>query len=250
MARFFGGSMNNLRNMGCWVMALIFLILGACGDPLESGSKASEAESSTQTDTGAGIDVSHYSGAVDWLQVMAGGNSFAFAKATEGVDYTDPAFATNWANMKTANITRGAYHFYVVDDDPGQQAQNFIQNVILSPGDLPPVVDVESPGSIQGEALGQNILTWLGIIEDHYGVTPMIYTDSGFWNEYVAGDFSQYPLWIAEFGTQAPTLPNGFDTWAFWQYQEDATVSGVASGADLDVFNGDLEGLKQILVQP
>ncbi len=43
-----------------------------------------------------GIDVSHWQTVVDWETVAAGGEHFAFAKASEGADISDQYFADNW----------------------------------------------------------------------------------------------------------------------------------------------------------
>src|ERR1051326_5242697 len=40
-----------------------------------------------------GIDVSHYQGSINWGSVHSCGANYAFAKATEGVSYTDPNFS-------------------------------------------------------------------------------------------------------------------------------------------------------------
>jgi len=197
-----------------------------------------------------GIDVSHHSGDVEWEQVVSDGLTFGLAKASEGVDWTDPMFATNWKKMKSARIIRGAYHFYIADDDPIEQAKNFIQNVTLGPGDLPPVVDIEKPGKIKGDALAKEIKRWLDHVENHFGVKPIIYTTPNFWNANVGGDFSDYHLWISNFGTDSPRIPDAFSQWLIWQYRENIPILGVASGADLSKLNHELVALEAVLYQP
>ena len=49
-----------------------------------------------------GIDVSHYQGDIRWSRLPNAGVDFAYIKATEGGDYVDPNFATNWAGAKGA----------------------------------------------------------------------------------------------------------------------------------------------------
>jgi lysozyme len=95
-----------------------------------------------------GIDVSHYQGVVDWQQVAQNGMAFAFAKATEGITYVDPQLAANWDGIRVAGLVRGAYHFFEPNDDAAQQAQHFLSTVQLQPGDLPPVLDVETTGGV------------------------------------------------------------------------------------------------------
>ena len=113
-----------------------------------------------------GIDVSHHSGAVDWTKVKAHGHTFAFVKATEGMDDPDPMFAAHWPAMKKAGLIRGAYHFYVTEDDPGKQAKFFIQTVTLKKGDLAPVVDIEILGKSTQPDLVSRFQTFLEILEN------------------------------------------------------------------------------------
>src|SRR5687767_2295433 len=118
---------------------------------------------------GTGIDVSRYSGAVDWSSVKAQGHVYGFVKATEGQTLEDPDFDTHWPKMKQAGILRGAYHFYVTRDDPAAQAKFFIKTVALEPGDLAPVLDVETlSAGAPPENLLQGIQTWLDLIEAQY----------------------------------------------------------------------------------
>src|SRR6059058_3562356 len=72
-----------------------------------------------------GIDVSHYQGTVSWPGVRSAGMCFAFCKATEGTTYTDPTFATNWPQMKSAGLFRGAYHYGHPGTDAVAQANYF-----------------------------------------------------------------------------------------------------------------------------
>ena len=179
-----------------------------------------------------GIDVSGHTHEVDWQQVADAGYDFAFAKATEGVDLEDPQFASNWQAMAEAGLVRGSYHFYVTEDDPNDQAAFFIQTVTLEPGDLVPVVDVELIGHGTQTDWVDNLRIFLRLIEEHYGVTPMIYTSPSFWEAHLDDSFGSYPLWIAEYGVDEPTLPAGWERWALWQHTQSAEVPGVPNGAD------------------
>jgi hypothetical protein len=129
-----------------------------------------------------GIDVSHYQGTVDWQGVRMAGIQFAFAKATEGVTWTDPEFGTNWPGMRAAGLLRGAYHFFEPNDDAGQQAAFFLQTVQLEAGDLPPVLDVETEGT-SPQALWQGVQTWLEQVEAAVGLPPILYMSPTFANE-------------------------------------------------------------------
>lgn len=180
-----------------------------------------------------GIDVSHHSGEVDWHTVATEGYVFAVLKASEGVDAPDPQFEENWTQAGEAGLVRGAYHFYVTEDDPQAQADLFFSTVELGPGDLPPVVDIELIGRGTEEAeLPQHLRRFLEILEQETGVTPILYTPPDFWDAHFHDSYSRYPLWVAEYGVEEPRLPEGWTGWVIWQFEGDAEVPGVEKGAD------------------
>jgi lysozyme len=195
-----------------------------------------------------GIDVSYHSGAVEWDSVAAQGFQFAFVKATEGVDLKDPAFDKHWQELKSAGIVRGAYHFYVTEDPPEMQAQFFITNVRLEPGDLAPVVDVEVIGHNTAPGLSDRLTVFLATLHDHYGVLPIIYTSPAFWNKHLTADFGHYPLWVAEYEVDEPRIPNGWTNWQMWQWKGDTTVAGVEKTADVTRINHPRYSLDDLLI--
>src|SRR5580704_7696948 len=100
--------------------ALVFgipLALAACGGPLPS-ENASSSEVKAQSDVclGAtktyGVDVSYYDGDIDWTQVLAAGKQFALIRVSDGIDFNDPQFASNWQGAKAAGLAVGAYQFF------------------------------------------------------------------------------------------------------------------------------------------
>jgi len=207
--------------------------------------------SSNPTQRLTGIDVSHYQGHVDWQAVSAAGCAFAFAKATEGTGVTDPYFAANWAGMKAAGLARGAYHFFRPAEDAKQQAAHFLSTVQLAPGDLPPVLDVETNDGVANSAIVSGVQLWLEAVEPVAGVTPIIYTAASFWNAHLNDQFGAYPLWIAHY-TNAPApspLPAGWADWAFWQYSQSLHIGGVNGAADHNYFNGASADLQALAVK-
>jgi lysozyme len=186
----------------------------------------------------SGIDVSKWQGPVDWKSVQQAGIAFAFVRATYGTAEVDSCFTDNWQGMKQAGIIRGAYHFFLAADDPVQQAEFFIRTVgSLDPGDLPPVVDVESSSGVSSN-LGADVQTWLSTVEQGLGRRPIIYTAPSYWNANLTSAFGDYPLWVAEYGVSSPRAVNGWANWTFWQYSSTGTTGGVNGSVDLDYFNG------------
>jgi lysozyme len=198
----------------------------------------------------AGVDLSHYNGAVDFGKVAGAGFAFAYLKASEGQQTKDPLYAANYAGMQQIGVPRGAYHFFYPQLDAQAQATNFLSVVTqLNSGDLPPVIDVEVSGEQTPSAIAAAVQQWLDAVQQGLGRTPMIYTASGFWNAALGGTtaFSAYPLWVAEYtGNSSPRLPSGFTNYTFWQYSQSGSVPGIAAAVDMDQFNGDSPALQQL----
>ena len=198
-----------------------------------------------------GIDVSKYQETIAWDMVkeMKVGRiqlGFAFIKATEGVDNIDPQFKRNWKKSKQAGIIRGAYHFFLSTKDGRMQAENFINTVDLEVGDMPPVVDIEQTYGVPEAKLQQRVREWLDIVEEFYGVRPIIYTNVDFYKQYLEGKFDDYPLWVAHYVNKGK--PRIYRDWHFWQYSETGRVNGILSRVDFNVFNGDSTDFQKLLI--
>jgi lysozyme len=184
-----------------------------------------------------GIDISHHSGNVDWQRVKKQGFRFAYVKATEGVDNPDALFAAHWQALREAGLERGAYHFYVTEDDPVEQAKFFASRLRDDPGTLPPAVDIELLGNNTTGDLTAKLLTFLRTVEQEIGVKPVIYTNSTFWDKNFKPEFSAYQLWMSEYGVKMPKVPFGWKRWLFWQTAKDRKVAGVEKSADISMIH-------------
>lgn len=209
-----------------------------------------------------GVDVSHYQGDIDWNVLSQENIRFAYIKATEGSSHVDNRFAKNWQAARETDLAVGAYHFFSFDSPGESQAANFIQCVeqatvserstqaetaeqtaVLSM--LPPVVDVEYYGDKKinppvPEAVQTELQTFLNLIEDHYGKTPVIYSTEEVWDRYLKGHFDSYPLWIRN----VYTYPANDADWTFWQYSNRHRLQGYSGEEvyiDMNVFCGSLE---------
>ncbi|WP_346727968.1 GH25 family lysozyme [Pseudoflavonifractor sp. MCC625] len=189
-----------------------------------------------------GVDVSTYQGEVDWTSLAGQGVDFAFIKATEGSGLKDVRFAENWSGSQAAGIRPGAYHFFSYDSPGETQAQNFIETVPVTPGSLPPVVDIEFYGSYLDEpadaASTKAILDpLLEALEEHYGVKPILYATYRSYQLYLSGrEYQDYPLWIS-----SPLVAPLLHDWDFWQYSHAARLEGYQGREqriDLNVFRG------------
>ncbi len=199
-----------------------------------------------------GIDVSRYQSRINWQEVKSmnvGGIriGFCFIKATEGFDCVDERFNRNWTEAKKVDLPRGAYHFFDPCKSGKLQATNFIKTVELGKNDLPPVLDIEVVNGTTKKELQQRIREWLVIIEQKYRSKPIIYTNVDFYENYLAGDFDGYPLWVAHyFAKNKPCISRD---WLFWQHNENGRVNGISASVDFNVFHGDSIAFRKILRQ-
>lgn len=196
-----------------------------------------------------GIDVSHYQGRIDWQAVEDQNIHFAFVKATEGGDYRDSIFCHNWEAMKKHGIKRGAYHFFRPNSPVDLQIANFIDNVKLERGDMPPVLDVETYDGATKAQIIAGMRKWLYEIEINYNVKPIIYTNLKFFNKNLAGQFKDYPLWIARYNDREPRLADSRE-WDFWQYGNKGKLDGIDGYVDFNVFKGKVTDLDSICIKP
>jgi lysozyme len=188
----------------------------------------------------AGIDVSQYQGKINWEQVQKVENNFrigyVFVRATAGTDKVDAQFDNNWRETKKRGIIRGAYHYYRPNENSLKQADHFIATVHLHKGDLPPVLDIESlPKKQSLERLKVGLRRWLEKVHHHYKIKPIIYTGEQYYNDFLKEDFNDYPFWIANYNFFTEDLQ---EDWLFWQFTEEATVSGIKENVDVNIYNG------------
>jgi lysozyme len=192
-----------------------------------------------------GIDISHYQGHVNWNKVAMVHKEkpiqFVFLRATMGIR-KDKHYDNNWSTIKRKKFVRAAYHYYNPNLNSALQANHFIETVKLQKGDLPPILDIEKTSIIQSNArLLKGLKNWIRIIEEHYGIKPIIYTGEHFYTRHLKNNgFDDYHLWIANYSAK----PSKNTKWKFWQFSETGRVIGFENGIDLNVYNGDLAQLK------
>jgi lysozyme len=187
-----------------------------------------------------GFDVSEYQGKIDWKQANSIEDTFplkfVFIRATAGKDKIDTKFKENWRESKKQKFIRGAYHYYRPNENSIEQANNFIKNVKLQKGDLPPVLDIEKlPREQSLDSLKVGLRRWLKRVEAHYNVKPIIYSGESYYSDFLEDEFSEYTFWIANYNFFVENIK---DDWTFWQFTEKATVPGVKGFVDVNIYNG------------
>ena len=147
-----------------------------------------------------GVYVSSYQADIDMTKLKNQNIKFIYIKATEGSTSQDIKFLENWKNAKNAGLLSGAYHFFSYDSEGRTQAENFIN--MMEPninGRLLPAVDVEYYGDKEQnppkkEDVVRELKFFLKMVENEYGVKPLIYTRADIYDNYLKGEFSEYKM--------------------------------------------------------
>lgn len=194
---------------------------------------------STHEDRVFGFDVSEYQGRIQWDKIGKVEDtfelSFVFIRATAGKNKVDKKFKRNWKKAKENNFICGAYHYYRPNENSLQQADNFIKTVNLAKGDFPPVLDIEKLPKTQSiDSLKVGLRRWLVKVEKHYKMKPIIYSGESYYTDFLKDEFSDYPLWIANYNIWKKKPEKD---WLIWQFTEKGRVEGIDGTVDLNVFN-------------
>ena len=233
----------------------------------------------------SGIDVSRWQGNVNWNSAKSAGIEFAFAKATEGVNYVDGQFHNNMQGATAAGVMIGPYHFCRIDSYDGvpfttydgspflpgstpyldamSEANDFLEAIVpyYEVGSyLPPVADVEGLPDFGSSSLERTFISnWMQVFSDTInstlGTRPIIYTSKyGANTRFTSQIATQHELWLAWWkgtGTSNPPVASDtplFGDWQFWQYTAEGSVAGVSGNVDRDVFEGTLADLQALQI--
>jgi lysozyme len=193
-----------------------------------------------------GLDISNHQGAIDWKNVDAK-YQFVFVKATEAVTFVDKRFYENAENVKNTHRILGAYHFFHFNYGGIEQANNFI-NAVGDIIDLPPVVDFEftgNPDNFDKDKVTDELKKCIDRLEEHYKHRVIIYTTQDAYKHIIKNNFDN-PLWY-----RSIILPinKNINNVVFWQYHNSAIVQGINTKVDLNVFKGDVEELKKLIMK-
>ena len=182
-----------------------------------------------------GIDISAHNGEIDFDRVREAGYSFVWVKASEGETFRDSRFAANIEAADSAGLRTGAYHYFRFDCDGLLQAMNLTQAL---DGRMPPMgiaIDVEEEGNATGIPTDV-IVARLGVMLDYLnlrGYPVTLYSNKDGYYEYLAEEFSDYPLWICSFTNDNPI--EDAPQWTFWQYSHSGRVPGIEGKVDENI---------------
>ena len=165
---------------------------------------------------------------------------FAYIKATEGGDWVDRKFQTNWKEARAANIIVGAYHFFTFCRPGLDQAKNFINTVPVDATALPPAVDLEYGGNCKTTKTNNEIVNelkaFLRLVEKHYRTKAILYVTPEFYQSFSGYKFlKEYRLWVRSIA-RPPSY--GEENWEIWQFHNRGKKQGIQGPVDLNVAKG------------
>lgn len=158
------------------------------------------------------------------------------AEATEGGDFVDDRFASNWRAAGEAGLRRGAYHFFTLCTPGAVQAENFLKTVPADARALAPAVDLELKGNCAQRPPRQWVHRELGAfldaVESATGQQAILYLGQswdGFETRYRVKDAFDRPIW------QRSIILRPRSDWRVWQLSGMARVEGVSGPVDFNV---------------
>ncbi len=229
--------------------ALALIALAGCTSPSPAETPVAQATTvCSRGDVVHGMDVSSYETSIDWAIAKDAGIDFAFIRVSDGLQHKDPKFATYWSGAHAAGVMRGAYQFFRPTQDPIAQADLLLAAIgPRQPGDLPPVIDVESTGGLPQIEVEAAVRAWVDHVAAAIGRPPIVYAGYYSWQDYTGNaNLTASPLWHAQYTTApCPNIPTPWTSWTFWQHSSTGTVPAVlGEPTDLDVFDGTLAELQ------
>ncbi len=220
------------------MMVAMALLCGCNGSQLKSASTRQVAPRDKEAKYD-GIDISSHQGYIDWEKVSSDKDiRFVYIKATEGATYRSPHYAHNITQARRNGLLVGSYHYVTSTATIDDQFQNFSKFALKSVQDLIPMLDVEVRGNWSRSQLLDSLDRFCQLIEEHYGVQPMIYSTMGFYNKNLAPHFNNYRLYIGRYSKEEPEI-NWEGQYTIWQYSESGIIPGIDAYVDLCHYRDD-----------
>lgn len=230
-----------------WVAACLAAALASV--PAAAMAKTTVCPGPTTVD---GNDVSFWQGTMDWGKIKAAGRKYVIMRAAHAMS-VDTKFDFNWKSCHDQGLHCGVYQFFEPNIDPVGQADLMLAKMgKLGPGDLPPVIDVESTGGgMAASAVADAVGKWINHVQAKTGVKPMIYSGGYFWEDNVKSTaFGDYPLWHPQYCSNCcPNIANPWKKWYYWQYSSTGKVNGISGNVDMDLWNGTQAALDAWAIQ-
>lgn len=193
-----------------------------------------------------GIDISYYSGDIDWDKVKQSGIDFVMVRlggrgyGNDGPLYTDEKAVEYLNGAKKAGLKVGAYLFsQATTNDEAVEEASYVKEIL---GDIkldyPIAFDWEiikndnaRTDSVSANQATQCAKAFCEKIKD-YGYKPMIYSPSReLYFKYDLSQLADFDIWYCEYAD----VPTFYYEFSMWQYSATGTVDGIDGPVDLNI---------------
>ena len=193
-----------------------------------------------------GVDVSSYSGDIDWQRVKEAGIGFAMVRlggrgyGDEGALYSDDRALEYISGAQAAGIQTGGYFFsQATSPEEAREEAAFCRELLGTLTlDYPIAYDWEfikdDDARTDGMTVEQTTACAKAFCDEvkACGMTPMLYAgDDEFTAKYDLTQLSDVEIWHCEYAD----TPNAPYPIGMWQYSKTAVVDGIDGSADLDL---------------
>lgn len=197
-----------------------------------------------------GIDVSSFSGDIEWDKVKAAGIDFVMVRlggrgyGADGGLYADDRAAEYISGAKAAGLKVGAYFFsQATTNAEAEEEADYARQVLGDTKlDYPLAYDWEiiknddaRTDSVSATQATECAVAFCERVKS-YGYIPMIYSASReFYFKYDLTRLKDYELWLVQYAN----LPDFYYQFSMWQYSETGKVDGIEGNVDLNIsFSG------------
>lgn len=205
----------------------------------------------------AGIDISSFSGEVDWERVKSSGIEFAMIRlggrgyGDSGELYTDEKAVQYIREAKKAGVKVGAYFFsQAVTAQEAVEEADYAASVLNGQTlDFPLAYDWET---IEDDNARTDGLSPQAVTEcakafcnraKQLGFIPMIYSESeALYYKYDLSQLVGVDIWYSEY----QPIPNFYYEFSMWQYSNEGKVDGIQGDVDLNICFTDIADYSKI----
>ena len=180
------------------------------------------------------LDVHHADGHVDVDAMTAGGIVALIHKATQGRDWSDPAFVETVRRAAAHGMLVGAYHFGSNSSDGATQAEWHLSVVARLGDELARscvlALDLEhNPDTRNGDMSTTNAAMFVDHVRTRTGRWPLLYAGASDLRARIAkadggtkARLGACPLWLAQYGEppRPDSIPSVWPSWSLWQYSD------------------------------
>ena len=211
-----------------------------------------------------GLDISKYDRTFNPQESMYP-LDFVIARAGHsynGIFYEDPRFVSYFPGIQQIPI-KLSYCYLNSATTLNIQVEEFIDTVGKAPFEWDGFAcDWEGAYNVLSESFADKGLQWMEQVKAITGKSVWLYTNASSYELYWQSRGVGYPLWLSRplpdgtwtiesIQNKVPKLPIGRTTWQMWQFSY--TIKGTDYGlgrpdeGDIDMFNGTLDEMKELL---